>query len=204
MDELDAAPDEEALYRSSKMLPLRPHRVRDVARRRRRTSTCSPGTSRPARSCWTTAAGSAPTGSPCSRPATTCTFADFDNPSTAYLRWRLRPPRPASARSYDIDRERPAGGFDLAYAFDVIEHVAGPVRVPRHDGGGRRPGARQRPGARGGRDHAAPRAAGPRSSRTTPPAQHLVALRAAPRRSHVLLYRPGAPCGLPRLRPGPC
>ncbi len=48
-------------------------------------------------------------------------FADFDNPSTAYLRWRLER-RGLSAPIHDVDRSVPAG-FDAAYAFDVIEHV---------------------------------------------------------------------------------
>jgi SAM-dependent methyltransferase len=48
-------------------------------------------------------------------------FADFDNPSTAYLRWRLGQ-RGFDAPVYDLDREVP-GDFDAAYAFDVIEHV---------------------------------------------------------------------------------
>lgn len=52
-------------------------------------------------------------------------FADFDNPSTRYLRWRLAR-RGLEARIYDLDRETPPGGFDLAYAFDVIEHVDDP------------------------------------------------------------------------------
>lgn len=48
-------------------------------------------------------------------------FADFDNPSTQYLRWRLRR-RGLDAAVHDIDCEVP-GGFDAAFAFDVIEHV---------------------------------------------------------------------------------
>src|SRR3712207_2337898 len=48
-------------------------------------------------------------------------FADFDNPSTRYLRWRLQH-RGLDAALHDLDREVP-GGFDAAYAFDVIEHV---------------------------------------------------------------------------------
>lgn len=48
-------------------------------------------------------------------------FADFDNPSTAYLRWRLRS-RGLDAPVHDLDRGVP-GGFDAAFAFDVIEHV---------------------------------------------------------------------------------
>jgi SAM-dependent methyltransferase len=52
-------------------------------------------------------------------------FADFDNPSTRYLRWRLERRR-LEADVYDLDRERPPAAFDLAYAFDVIEHVDDP------------------------------------------------------------------------------
>jgi SAM-dependent methyltransferase len=48
-------------------------------------------------------------------------FADFDNPSTRYLRWRLEH-RGIDAPVHDIDGDVP-GGFDAAYAFDVIEHV---------------------------------------------------------------------------------
>jgi SAM-dependent methyltransferase len=51
-------------------------------------------------------------------------FADFDNPSVTYLKWRLAE-RGVSAPVHDIDRDVPAG-FDLAYAFDVIEHVDDP------------------------------------------------------------------------------
>ena len=51
-------------------------------------------------------------------------FADFDNPSTEYLRWRLRH-RGLDAPVHDLDREVP-GGFDGSYAFDVIEHVPDP------------------------------------------------------------------------------
>jgi SAM-dependent methyltransferase len=52
-------------------------------------------------------------------------FADFDNPSTRYLRWRLEH-RGLSAPVYDLDGDELPGGFDLVYAFDVIEHVADP------------------------------------------------------------------------------
>lgn len=51
-------------------------------------------------------------------------FADFDNPSTRYLRWRLER-RGLHAPVHDLDREVP-GGFDLAFAFDVVEHVDDP------------------------------------------------------------------------------
>ena len=52
-------------------------------------------------------------------------FADFDNPSTRYLRWRLAR-RGLQADVYDLDRKPPPAAFDLAYAFDVIEHVDDP------------------------------------------------------------------------------
>jgi SAM-dependent methyltransferase len=48
-------------------------------------------------------------------------FADFDNPSAAFLRWRLER-RGFDAPVHDLDKEVP-GGFDAAFAFDVIEHV---------------------------------------------------------------------------------
>jgi len=51
-------------------------------------------------------------------------FADFDNPSTAFLRWRLADSG-LTAPIHDIEGIVP-GGFDTAYAFDVIEHVADP------------------------------------------------------------------------------
>jgi GT2 family glycosyltransferase/SAM-dependent methyltransferase len=51
-------------------------------------------------------------------------FADFDNPSVAYLRWRLQR-RARTAEIYDLDGEIP-DGFDTVYAFDVIEHVDDP------------------------------------------------------------------------------
>jgi SAM-dependent methyltransferase len=51
-------------------------------------------------------------------------FADFDNPSVAYLRWRLAR-RGIDAPVHNLDAHVP-GGFDAAYAFDVIEHVGDP------------------------------------------------------------------------------
>jgi 2-polyprenyl-3-methyl-5-hydroxy-6-metoxy-1,4-benzoquinol methylase len=51
-------------------------------------------------------------------------FADFDNPSTRYLRWRLAQ-RGINAPVHDLEAVAPLG-FDLAYAFDVIEHVEDP------------------------------------------------------------------------------
>jgi len=54
------------------------------------------------------------------------TFADFANPSTEYLRWRLGR-RGLSAPVFDLDTAPPPAGFDVAYAFDVIEHVDDPL-----------------------------------------------------------------------------
>jgi acetyltransferase-like isoleucine patch superfamily enzyme len=55
-------------------------------------------------------------------------FADFDNPSTRYLRWRLER-RGIDADVYDLDAGPPPPGFDLAFAFDVVEHVDDPVAL---------------------------------------------------------------------------
>lgn len=52
-------------------------------------------------------------------------FADFANPSTEYLRWRLRK-RGLEAPIYDLDSAPPGPGWDAAYSFDVIEHVDDP------------------------------------------------------------------------------
>jgi 2-polyprenyl-3-methyl-5-hydroxy-6-metoxy-1,4-benzoquinol methylase len=49
-------------------------------------------------------------------------FADFENPSVAYLRWRLER-RGLSAPIHDLDAGPLPSGFDLAYAFDVLEHA---------------------------------------------------------------------------------
>jgi SAM-dependent methyltransferase len=51
-------------------------------------------------------------------------FADFDNPSTAYLRWRLRQ-RGLDAPIHDLDARVPSE-FDAAFAYDVLEHVGDP------------------------------------------------------------------------------
>jgi SAM-dependent methyltransferase len=51
-------------------------------------------------------------------------FADYDNPSTRYLRWRLQR-RGFEAPVHDLAGHVP-GGFDAAYAYDVIEHVSDP------------------------------------------------------------------------------
>ena len=52
-------------------------------------------------------------------------FVDFDNPSTAYLRWRMQQ-RGLDLPVYRLDVDDVPGGFDVAYSFDVIEHVDDP------------------------------------------------------------------------------
>jgi SAM-dependent methyltransferase len=54
-------------------------------------------------------------------------FADFANPSTRYLAWRLAR-RGLHAPIHDIEQDVPTG-FDLAYCFDVLEHVEDPYAV---------------------------------------------------------------------------
>ena len=54
-------------------------------------------------------------------------FADFDNPSVQYLRWRLAR-RGIEAPIHDLDRAVP-DGFEAAYALDVIEHVDEPMAL---------------------------------------------------------------------------
>lgn len=62
-------------------------------------------------------------------------FADFDNPSTQYLLWRLNRRRRSQA-VYDVDRNDLPADFDLAFSFDVIEHVPDPyaflARLEQH------------------------------------------------------------------------
>jgi GT2 family glycosyltransferase/2-polyprenyl-3-methyl-5-hydroxy-6-metoxy-1,4-benzoquinol methylase len=54
-------------------------------------------------------------------------FADYDNPSVEFLRWRLQQ-RGIDRPVHDIEQNIP-GGFDVAYCFDVLEHVDDPVDV---------------------------------------------------------------------------
>ena len=64
-------------------------------------------------------------------------FADFDNPSVEYLRWRLAR-REAKADVYDVESDEIPGDFDLVYCLDVIEHVEDPFAfLARLEGHGR-------------------------------------------------------------------
>lgn len=56
------------------------------------------------------------------------TFADFANPCTEFLRWRLER-RGIDAAIVDIERDALPTGHDVAYAFDVIEHVDDPWKL---------------------------------------------------------------------------
>jgi SAM-dependent methyltransferase len=51
-------------------------------------------------------------------------FAEFENPSATYLRWRLER-RGLDAPIHDLDAGPLPSGFDVAYAFDVLEHAPG-------------------------------------------------------------------------------
>ncbi len=53
-------------------------------------------------------------------------YADFDNPSTRYLRWRLGQ-RGSDSTIFDLDRDQIPGDFDAVYCFDVIEHIPQPM-----------------------------------------------------------------------------
>lgn len=55
-------------------------------------------------------------------------FADFANPSVAYLRWRLARRGLDDARVHDLDDVLP-DGFACAYAFDVLEHADDPFAL---------------------------------------------------------------------------
>lgn len=55
-------------------------------------------------------------------------FADFDNPSTRYLRWRLAS-RGLEAPVHDLDHGALPTDFDAVYCFDVIEHTEDPFEL---------------------------------------------------------------------------
>lgn len=57
-------------------------------------------------------------------------FADFDNPSTQFLRWRLAD-RGLVAPVHDVLAGPLPTGYDVAYAWDVVEHVDEPVAFLR-------------------------------------------------------------------------
>lgn len=53
-------------------------------------------------------------------------FADYDNPSTRYLRWRMAERNMTDSTVYDIEADQIPNHYHLAFALDVIEHVADP------------------------------------------------------------------------------
>lgn len=55
-------------------------------------------------------------------------FADFANPSTRYLAWRLER-RGMRAQIHDLDSVAAPTGFDVVFAFDVIEHADDPFAL---------------------------------------------------------------------------
>jgi glycosyltransferase involved in cell wall biosynthesis/SAM-dependent methyltransferase len=57
-------------------------------------------------------------------------YADFANPSTEYLKWRLRR-RGLEADVYDLDEDDIPAGFDAVYSFDVLEHAEDPFEFLR-------------------------------------------------------------------------
>ena len=198
--EFAACGDEAAFYRSSEAylynltafamtrtkLPYLHELIRARRARRRGSST--------------TAAASAPTASRCSRPATRSSSPTSPTraPSTCAGAW---PRRGLAAPIYDLDIEVP-GGFDAAYAFDVIEHVDDPfaflgemerradvvvVNLLEPEPGRAR--ARQ-----------SPRAADRRDLRDARSTGACAPTRSHHGRSHLIAYEPGSAPALARLR----
>ena len=97
------------------------------------TSAC-----RRARGCSTTAAGSARDGLLLLEAGYRVEFADFDNPSIEYLRWRLEQ-RGLNAPIHDLDEGVP-GRLRRRVRVRRDRARRRPVRVPRRDGAARAPG----------------------------------------------------------------
>jgi GT2 family glycosyltransferase len=122
-DEAAAAPDEQSFYRTSELYlydltAFAMSGVKDVYRRRL-IGLLGAGASVLDYGC-----GIGSDGLRLLEAGYRVAFAEFDNPSAAYLRWRLAH-RGLDAEVYDLDGDVP-GGFDAAFAFDVIEHVDDP------------------------------------------------------------------------------
>lgn len=124
MRELDAAPDEESLYRSSQMY-LYDLTVFAMSGTKAPYLDLLERSVPPGARLLDVGCGIGADGLALLEAGYDVTFADFDNPSVAYLRWRLEH-RGLQARIVDLDREPLPTGMDLAYAFDVIEHVPDP------------------------------------------------------------------------------
>lgn len=122
--EEEAAPDEATFYRTSEaylydltvfaMSGTKAPYVRDLRR------FVAPGASLLDYGC-----GIGSDGLPLLEEGYRVSFADFDNPSTRYLRWRLDR-RGLTAPVHDVDRGDLPTDFDAVYCFDVIEHIDDP------------------------------------------------------------------------------
>ena len=123
-DELDRASDEATFYRTSEMYlyDLTAFAMWDTKRPyvAALTAAVPPGSSVLDYGCGTGSDGLRLLGA-----GYRVSFADYDNPSTRFLRWRLER-RGLHADIHDVDGEVP-GGFDAAFAFDVIEHAEDPL-----------------------------------------------------------------------------
>jgi len=123
--EFDSAPDEETFYRTSRMylydLTVFAMSGTKLPYRRMLKKLVPPGATLLDWGCGIGSDGLRLIGD-----GYRVSFADFDNPSTTYLRWRLQK-RGFDAEVYDIATDKIPGGFDAAYSFDVIEHVDDPV-----------------------------------------------------------------------------
>lgn len=124
MDELEQAPDEESLYRASQMY-LYDLTVFAMSGTKEPYVDLLERSVPPGARLLDVGCGIGSDGLALLEAGYDVTFADFDNPSVAYLRWRLEH-RGLQARIVDLDREPLPTGMDLAYAFDVIEHVPDP------------------------------------------------------------------------------
>lgn len=119
--EFDSAPDEDTFYRTSTMY-LYDLTIFAMSGTKRPYRAALKGLVKPGARLLDWGCGIGADGLHFAEDGYSVAFADFDNPSTAYLRWRLKK-RGIDADVYDIESDDIPGGFDVAYSFDVIEHV---------------------------------------------------------------------------------
>ena len=124
-EEFDAAPSEEEFYRTSKMY-LYDLTIFAMSGTKRPYRQALKGLVKPGARLLDWGCGIGADGLRFTDDGYKVAFADFDNPSTAFLRWRLKK-RNLEADVYDIASDDIPGGFDAAYSFDVIEHVDDPI-----------------------------------------------------------------------------